>query len=248
MPIIRDPDSANGKTNYGVDAPTVIRNMYIVAIICFIIALAIPNIHFSAVQIEPSTFISMGICFIIPATLMLLYSLVGKYKYRDYMLNQVAWKGNEQVLDIGTGKGLLMIGAAKKMTTGKSFGIDIWNQEDLSGNNEANALSNAAIEGVSDKVKIENQNATKMSFPDAYFDVVISNLCLHNIYEKAGREQACSEIYRVLKPGGVAIISDYKHSSEYKAAFAAAGMRIDNSKTSWFSTFPPLTLVKAAKV
>jgi arsenite methyltransferase len=39
------------------------------------------------------------------------------------MLNIISWTGNEQVLDIGTGKGLLMIGAAKRLITGKSTGL-----------------------------------------------------------------------------------------------------------------------------
>jgi arsenite methyltransferase len=37
----------------------------------------------------------------------------------------------ENVLDVGTGQGLLMNGAAKHLTTGKSIGIDIWISKDL---------------------------------------------------------------------------------------------------------------------
>jgi len=35
----------------------------------------------------------------------------------------VSWQGNETVLDVGTGRGLLMIGAAKKLTTGKASAL-----------------------------------------------------------------------------------------------------------------------------
>jgi len=61
---------------------------------------------------------------------MLGYSLYGKYRHRDKMLNFVTWSGNEQVLEILTGLELLMIGAAHKIINGKSVGIDIWNVED----------------------------------------------------------------------------------------------------------------------
>ena len=43
-------------------------------------------------------------------------------------------KGEEKVLDVGCGRGLLAIGAAKRLKAGKVTGIDVWNPEVLSGN------------------------------------------------------------------------------------------------------------------
>src|SRR6185312_5811898 len=144
-------------------------------------------------------------------------------------------------------KGLLMIGAAKRLTSGRSIGIDIWNKEDLTKNDAQNALKNAMLEGVFDKVQVENQNVMDMSFSDKRFDVVLSNLCLHNIYQKDGREKACEEIYRVLKPGGTVIISDFRHISEYQTVFRSLGMQIVYKSTECFNTFPPLTVIKVIK-
>jgi arsenite methyltransferase len=73
---------------------------------------------------------------------MMIYSKIGKFRHRDRMLDSVAWAGQERVLDVGAGRGLLLAGAAKKLTTGRAVGIDIWNQEDLSGNNMENLLRN----------------------------------------------------------------------------------------------------------
>ena len=58
-----------------------------------------------------------------------------------------------------------------------------------------------------------------MPFPDASFDVIVSNLCLHNIYDRPTRRKALHEIVRVLAPGGVALISDYKLTGEYAASW-----------------------------
>jgi cyclopropane fatty-acyl-phospholipid synthase-like methyltransferase len=62
---------------------------------------------------------------------MLLYARWGKFRHRDRMLNMVSWRGGEQVLDVGTGRGLLLIGAARRLSTGKSTGIDVWSAKDF---------------------------------------------------------------------------------------------------------------------
>jgi len=181
------------------------------------------------------------------AVLMLAYSLWGKFKHRDRMLNLISWTGNEQVLDVGTGKGLLMIGAAKRLTTGKSIGIDIWNAEDLTGNNVENALQNAELEGVRGKVEILNENAMEMSFADESFDVILTNMCLHNIYNKEGRKTACKEISRVLKNGGTAIVADWRHVREYKSNFDEFGLHTKLLPANYLTTFPAVGMVLVKK-
>jgi arsenite methyltransferase len=42
-----------------------------------------------------------------PAALGLRYVLRGKREHRDRLLDRVAWRGDESVLDVGTGGGLL---------------------------------------------------------------------------------------------------------------------------------------------
>jgi len=92
-----------------------------------------------------------------------------------------------------------MIGAAKHLKTGKAIGIDVWKQSDLKNNTYENTMRNATLEGVHDKVLIKNADAQQMLFPDGEFDVVLSNLCIHNISSKNGRDKACREIARVGK-------------------------------------------------
>jgi ubiquinone/menaquinone biosynthesis C-methylase UbiE len=86
-----------------------------------------------------------------------------------------------------------------------------------------------------------------MPFADASFDVVVSNLCLHNIYDRPTRLQALHQIARVLKPGGIALLSDYKRTGEYAAELRKAGLSVELRWGSFLTTFPPLRVVIARK-
>jgi cyclopropane fatty-acyl-phospholipid synthase-like methyltransferase len=76
----------------------------------------------------------MGSGFGFGALLLLWSSLVGKFRARDALLNAVPWRGDEQVLDVGCGHGLMLIGAAKRLSTGRATGIDIWQDVDQANN------------------------------------------------------------------------------------------------------------------
>ena len=235
------------KIDYGIDAPHVIRNLFVFSAIGFLLPV-FPLIKIGQVNIYTSGFIWMGISCGLMALWMLMYSVYGKLKHRYRILNMIDWKGSEIVLDVGTGRELLVIGAAKRLSTGKSIGIDIWNMEDLTKNKIENTIDNTVLEGVKDKVEIINDNAISMSFADNTFDIVISNLCLHNIYNLEDRRKACNEICRVLKKGGTAIISDFKHIKEYKNNFVQSGLQTEILPASYFTTFPPLAILKIYKV
>ena len=157
------------------------------------------------------------------ALLMIWSSRVGKIKERERLLDEIVWKGNERVLDVGCGRGLMLIGAAKRLTTGSATGIDVWQAEDLSGNRPEAALENAAREGVANRVRVETADMRKMPFPDGSFDVVVSCAAIHNLYSRDDRARAIGEIARVLTPGGQALIDDIRHHREYAAAFERSG-------------------------
>ena len=234
------------KPDYGVDgSPLRVPLICIGLWVLTIILLALPNLVF---QVLGTLSLIITALFTILAVKFIYYVKAGKLRLRDRLLSMVDWKGNEMVLDIGTGRGLLMIGAAKNLTGGKSIGIDIWSQIDMHENNREDTLKNAQIEGVRDKVEVKNGDAQKMLFPDSYFDVVLSNLCIHNIRTKAGREKACREIVRVLKPGGKAIISDAFHLKDYARVFRSAGMSTEILGGHLLETVTPWhRVVKASK-
>lgn len=233
------------KPDYGIDALPVVRNLALVGLAGIVLFFLSFPLNFLADFRR--MFFGFFLSFSITALLMILYARFGKFRHRDRMLNLVDWRGDEQVLDVGTGRGLLMIGAAKRLTGGKSFGIDIWNAADLSGNKIENALQNAALEGVAEKIEIREEDAQRMNFADETFDVVLSNLCLHNIPTRAGRAEACREIARVLKPGGVAVLSDFKNNRFYENVLKQSGLKTELLFFSLLDTFPPLRILKAKK-
>jgi ubiquinone/menaquinone biosynthesis C-methylase UbiE len=163
------------------------------------------------------------------------------------MLSLHPWRGDEQVLDVGCGRGLLLAGAAKRLTTGHATGLDIWSNVDMGGNSEAATLHNLKLEGVASRCTLVSAGAQEMPFADASFDVIVSNLCLHNIYDRPTRLQALHQIARVLKPGGIALISDYKRTGEYAAELRKAGLNVNLRWGNWLTTFPPLRIVIARK-
>jgi arsenite methyltransferase len=149
----------------------------------------------------------------------------GKLRLREQLLDQLALKGDEKVLDIGCGRGLLAIGAAKRIKTGKVTGIDVWNPQDLSGNSADAAKENAKAEGVADRVRFEPGDARKLVYPDSHFDVVISANWLHTLADDREREQALREGLRVLKPEGRLVVFDTAETGYYAEVLRAAGAK-----------------------
>jgi hypothetical protein len=164
------------KINYGIDAPKVIRNQIIIGILLLGIYIVVSLGFLSAIAFLKISFLSSAIFLIIASFLMIAYSRYGKFRHRDRIINLHQWKGNENVLDAGTGLGLLMIGVAKKLDSGKSYGIDIFNSYDLSGNNIDQLKNNIHLENVNDTTEIISENILKTNFSDNYFDVIVSNL------------------------------------------------------------------------
>jgi ubiquinone/menaquinone biosynthesis C-methylase UbiE len=155
---------------------------------------------------------------------MLSYSRIGKMRQRDRLLDVVSWKGSEQVLDVGCGRGLLLLSAARRAPHGRAVGVDIWSNVDLSGNRPEATLENARRAGVADRVEVHNADARKLPFADSSFDVVISSLVLHNIPSREGRRQAVREIARVLKTSGRVAILDLRHTGDYVRVLRECGL------------------------
>jgi SAM-dependent methyltransferase len=192
-------------------------------------------------------FFGGGLIWLASPVLMLLSSRVGKLRQRDVILRQIGLRGNEEVLDVGTGHGLMLIGAAKLVPQGRAVGVDIWQQGDQGDNSRANTLRNVELEGVSANCTVEDGDARQLPFADASFDIVLANFALHNIPGAAGKQQACREIARVLKPGGRVFDYDmFFTTGPFVTYFRVAGLAVSAGPLQW-RTFPPGILLVGRK-
>jgi arsenite methyltransferase len=216
------------KADYGIDAPQVVLRFFLIGaagLLCGLALATFVHSHSALLGLLIGTGIWGGSCWIATAALMIFSSKVLKLRFRDRVLDAIPWRGDEQVLDVGCGRGLMLIGAAKRLTSGSATGVDLWQTEDQSGNSPETTRANVLAEGVSERIEIKTGDARKLPFAAASFDLVVSSWALHNIYQAEGREQALREIVRVLKPGGLLALVDIRHAREYAVFLKKAGMR-----------------------
>ena len=222
--------------DYGIDAPDVIRNLTIGASLALLFGIAgivgwLPPVLTAHLGSTAVRFPVIGMGFGAAAGLftgaawMYFGSKYGKIAAREKLLNRITWRGDERVLDVGCGRGLLLVGAARRVPKGSAVGIDIWQAADLSGNRPEVPLENATAEGVRDRVSVETADMRKLPFPDASFDVIVSRVAIHNLYNAPDRASAIREIARVMRPGARAVIEDIRHMPEYTREFHAHGCR-----------------------
>jgi len=190
----------------------------------------------------------MGTSFFIVSAVSYFGSKVGKLLLRDGILESIHWRGDEQVLDVGCGHGLLLIGAAKKLKTGHAVGVDVWSQRDQKNNSARAAEENACIEGVANRIDIRDADARKLPFADDSFDVVLSSFAIHNISGSSERETAIREIARVLKPGGQLVIADIRHARAYQKVLQGLGWEDTHlSRRNFFIFVTPTRVLRATK-
>lgn len=215
---------ASKRADYGLDAPGTVRNLLLAGAAGLTVGVC------ALLQWIPPGLVgvgfAMGATFTVTGLWMIYTSKIGKVHARERLLDRITWTGAEQVLDVGCGRGLMLIGAAKRLTTGRATGIDIWQTEDLSGNRPEATLENARREGVTARVEVTTSDMRKTPFGDGRFDVIVSCWAIHNLYKPAERAEAIREIVRVLKPGGTALIKDIRHIDEYTQEFEVSGCKV----------------------
>jgi len=158
----------------------------------------------------------------------------GKFLEWERILDGIHLRGDERVLDMGCGRGAVLTAVARRLTTGRITGVDIWSTADQSGNAKDAVLRNAMLEGVSDRVHIDTADMRALPFPDAAFDLVVSSLAIHNIRSNEDRRRAIAEGFRVIKPGGRLVIADIRATSLYAEALRTLGAsNVERRRLGW---------------
>ncbi|HZB29298.1 MAG TPA: class I SAM-dependent methyltransferase [Streptosporangiaceae bacterium] len=141
-------------------------------------------------------------------TLSLHASLRGKFLVWREVLDGLELRGDERLLDLGCGRGAVLLAAARHLPHGQAVGVDLWRVGHQFGNSSAATLWNARAEGVADRVAVHAGDLRRLPYAEASFDLVVSSLTVHTIFGRAGRAKAIAEAYRVLRPGGRLVIAD----------------------------------------
>lgn len=201
------------RERYGIDAPTVVRNLALCGVL--LSYLSVVSGHWHVLEMLAPTMLAAGIAMVAMSVWMLISSLWLKRIVLKQLLNAWRWRGDEAVLDIGCGRGLVAVGAARRVPAGKVQAIDLWQDVDLSGNTPEALMANARAASVADRVHVDTGDARDLPYPDASFDVIGSMTAIHNIPDETGRTRAVAEMWRVLKPGGQILLFDIRHARAY---------------------------------
>jgi arsenite methyltransferase len=236
------PVNRRRRGSYGIDAP------YWAA---FIAILIVADVVLAIISGEVQTF--LPVLFLLTVAAVALHTtLRGKFLVWAELLDNLRLRGDERILDLGCGRGAVLLLAAQHLTTGRAVGIDLWQKVDQSGNSAEATRRNAIAEGVADRVELHTGDMTALPFEDNSFDLVVSSLAIHNIRGSAGREKAIDEAVRVLRPGGRLMIADIRATRQYQAHLARIGISdVTRGRLGWQfwwgGPWAPTRLVKATK-
>jgi SAM-dependent methyltransferase len=200
--------------SYGIDAPYAPAFIGGLAVLEIAVAIILGNVWI----LLAGLFILAMLGFYLHATLR------GKFVVWAELLDTLNLRGDERILDMGCGRGAVLLMAAQHLTTGRAVGVDLWRSADQSGNSAEAARRNAVAEGVADRVELHTGDMTALPFEDNSFDVLVSSLAIHNISGNAAREKAIGEAVRVLRPGGRLMIADIRGTRRHEAHLAKLGM------------------------
>jgi SAM-dependent methyltransferase len=190
---------------YGVDAPPVLAALAGLSIT----GLTVASGCFGKNRRGRGTIaLTIGAIGSIAATGYAYTTLYGKHVVWGHELDAVDLQGTERVLDLGCGRGAVLVAVARRLIHGGSVvGADLWTM-DQSGNSREATLANATAEGVADRVEVVDADMRDLPFDADEFDLVTASMAVHNIRDREGREQALREAHRVLKPGGRLLVAD----------------------------------------
>lgn len=230
------------KATYGLDAPTMLplgAGLGVVYLVLAVISRS-PGAIVAAVAV--------ALC----AGFGLHSSLRGKFIVWRRVLDELRLTGGERLLDLGCGRGAVLLAAARRLTIGRAHGVDLWSRSDQSGNAAAATRRNAAAEGVERRVALVTADMTRLPLRSGSFDVITSNIAIHNIRGRRARRQAIDEAVRVLAPGGRLVLADMRGTRDYAARLTELGMvgvarRSLGWRTWWGGPWAATRLVTASK-
>ncbi|MBV9689824.1 MAG: class I SAM-dependent methyltransferase [Ktedonobacteraceae bacterium] len=241
---------AQRRGDYGFDAPSVVISSILVGLVMLVLGL-LSLLRWRS-RILGIIGLLYSVCSLLSGVSYIYTTRRGKFQVWAELLSSLHLCGDEQILDLGCGRGAVLLMAAAFLKEGKATGVDIWKSSDQSGNASSATWKNAEREGVAERVDLYTADMQQLPFANNSFDLVLSSLAIHNIPQRAGRYKALDEAVRVLKAGGRLIIADVFETQRYAEHLGELGMINVTHRmldwrfwygSPWFMT----KLVKAAK-
>lgn len=116
------------------------------------------------------------------------------FQVRDRVLDRANLKPGDNVLDVGTGRGLLSFGAYERLN-----GSGLVIASDISEDCLKDCMEAAKACGITDGIEFIHAGADDLKLPDSTIDAVVMRSVLVHVLDKTS---AIKEFHRVLKPGG----------------------------------------------
>jgi arsenite methyltransferase len=211
------------RADYGFDAPKVPVYLGLGGMAALVVAVLS---QLGGWGIVPTAWFGLGAISNLGSAGLYVYTTRrGKHRAWAKILDSVPWRGDEAVLDMGCGRGAVLIAAAKRLPRGRAIGVDIWSTNDQSGNSIEVTRRNAELEGVGGRVEVETADIRELPFAAGTFDAVVSSLVVHNLHPVADRLRALENAVKVLRPGGRIMIADILHLKEYRRELERMGVQ-----------------------
>jgi len=210
---------SDGRAEYGIDAPMVPAVFGVITAVTAFVTIAL-------VANGETWWWIAGLIFLWFAlqTASFLYTTRrGKFAVWNRLLDGLDLRGDEQCVDIGCGRGAVLVALARRVPHGHVTGVDLWRTVDQSGNALDVARRNVRTENVADRVTLETADMTRLPLAAGSADLVVSALAIHNVKNEGSRAVAVREALRVLRPGGRLVIADIQSAKEYEEELRRLG-------------------------
>ena len=211
------------KAKYGIDGPNAFA-IYMIITLIFILVSIIATMYSLKIKY---LFILLSIIGILSCTIFIHTTKKGKFNIWNSIMDSIHFNNDINFIDLGCGQGAILSLIAKRLTKGsKGVGIDLWRNTDQLGNSLNRTKDNIKSEGLEDRIQLFTGNIMNLPFKDESFELVTSNLVIHNIGDKEGIKTALKEAHRVLKKDGQLIIADILCDiADYKNIIVELGMK-----------------------
>ncbi len=145
-------------------------------------------------------------------------------KFVDYLKNNTLLRG--KIVDVGCGKGRNAIYLAH-------MGLEVY-AFDFIDHAIAHARKRAEQKNVNDKIHFSEASMDKRwDFPNDYFDLAVDCFSSIDIETKDGRDIYKSELLRVLKPGGYALVCVVAASDEFESELMKSNPGTEPNSSLW---------------